>query len=70
LLVSRVRDDRIASVSRVLVLRGGRVVDPESGRDEVTDVVVGDDRIVSVGSAAGVDASEIIDATGLVVGPG
>ena len=57
-------------MSRVLVLRGGRVVDPESGRDEVTDVVVGDDRIVSVGSAAGVDASEIIDATGLVVGPG
>src|SRR5438552_582847 len=38
-------------VPRVTVIRGGRVVDPESGRDEVTDVVVADDCVVSVGTA-------------------
>jgi len=60
-----------------LLIRGGRVVDPGSGRDEVADVAIAGDRIVRIvpagaGSAAGADfaADRVIDAAGLVVMPG
>ena len=33
-----------------LVLRGGRVIDPESGLDAVRDVAVANGRIAAVGS--------------------
>jgi dihydroorotase len=50
---------------RILV-RGGRVVDPASGRDGVGDVAISDGRI-----AERVDRPErVIDAKGLVVAPG
>ena len=32
-----------------LVLRGGRVIDPASGRDETTDVAFGDGKVTGVG---------------------
>ena len=51
-----------------LLLKGGRVVDPASDRDEVTDVLVDGDRVAGVG--AGLHADREIDVTGLVVGPG
>lgn len=49
-----------------LLIRGGRVVDPASGRDETGDVFVADGRI----SAAKGKADQTIDASGLVVAPG
>src|SRR5438105_13479688 len=55
-----------------VVLAGGRVVDPSTGTDTVTDVLVEDGRIVTVGSAgdgARRDA-EVVDCTGLLVTPG
>ncbi|MBI5720088.1 MAG: dihydroorotase [Burkholderiales bacterium] len=55
------------------LIRGGRVVDPASGRDEVADVAIAADRIVRIGpglAGRGFDAERIIDATGLVVVPG
>ena len=52
-------------------IKGGRVVDPASGRDEVADVAIAGDRIVAIGAkAAGFDAERVIDAAGLVVAPG
>jgi cytosine/adenosine deaminase-related metal-dependent hydrolase len=60
-------------MARVTVLRGGRVVDPASGRDEVTDVVISDDRVASVGPTAEreiTEADEVVDVGGLIVGPG
>lgn len=51
-----------------LLLRGGRVVDPASGRDEVTDVLVEGDRVAAVGT--GLVGDRVLDVTGLVVGPG
>ena len=51
-----------------LVIKGGRVVDPASGRDEVADVVISDGRIEAIGS--NLTADETLDATGMVVGPG
>ena len=52
-------------------IKGGRVVDPASGRDELADVAIAGDRIVAIGAkAAGFDAERVIDAAGLVVAPG
>jgi dihydroorotase len=48
-------------------LVGGRVVDPASGRDEVTNLQVADGRIVSIGEEV---AGTRVDVTGLVVAPG
>lgn len=52
-----------------LVLRGGRVIDPETGLDAVCDVAIENGRIVEIGVVAAKGASEI-DASGLVVAPG
>ena len=49
-----------------LLIRGGRVVDPASGRDEVGDVFVADGKI----SEKNEEADQTIDAKGLVVAPG
>src|SRR5262245_54687051 len=61
----------------MLVLRGGRVIDPSRGLDEVADVVVDGSRIVRVGRGAAPptpsvtrDDIRVIDATGLWVIPG
>lgn len=51
-----------------VLVRGGRVVDPASGRDEVTDVLVDGGRVTAIG--AGLVGDHVLDATNLVVGPG
>jgi cytosine/adenosine deaminase-related metal-dependent hydrolase len=52
-----------------LVLRGGRVVDPESGRDEVADVAVVGGRVVDI--ANGLDPAPVdLDVAGHVVTAG
>jgi cytosine/adenosine deaminase-related metal-dependent hydrolase len=50
------------------VLRGGRVIDPGTGLDEVTDLLVRDGKVAAVGPD--LQGDTVIDATGLVVGPG
>ena len=49
-----------------MLIKGGRVIDPASGRDEVADVFVSDGKI----SDKKEKADKIIDAKGLVVAPG
>ena len=52
-----------------IVLRGGRVIDPESGFDAVADVAVGGGRVTQVG--AGLPAAPTdVDVAGLVVTAG
>ena len=54
-----------------LLIRGGRVIDPASSRDEVCDVLIRDGRIEYVGSGLGLpDGAVEISAEGLVVAPG
>jgi N-acyl-D-aspartate/D-glutamate deacylase len=53
-----------------VLLRGGRVVDPGTGTDSVRDVHVRDGRVAAVGPDLVVDGAQVIDATGLLVGPG
>lgn len=53
------------------LLRGGRVIDPATGVDEVTDVLIADGRIAARGpDLAPPPDTETVDATGLIVGPG
>jgi len=53
-----------------LVIRGGRVLDPATGRDEVADVAIAAGRIVRVEAAIGDDAERAFDARGCLVTPG
>jgi len=62
-------------IAPLIVLRGGRVLDPSQGLDETADVVIEAGRIKNVGRDAGAayEAGEevrIIDAAGLWVCPG
>jgi dihydroorotase len=53
-----------------LAIHGGRVIDPVNAIDSVADVLIEDGRIAAVGPGTGKDASETIDASGLIVAPG
>ena len=54
-----------------ILIRGGRIVDPQSGHDAPGDVGVADGRIVSLGElGADFNADRTLDARGLVVTPG
>ena len=53
-----------------LAIRGGRVIDPANGDDTVADLLISDGRIAEAGANAGKDASESVDARGLIVCPG
>ena len=52
-----------------LLLRGARLVDPASGHDGTTDVLIVDETIESVGRAEARGA-EVVDCAGLVLAPG
>lgn len=54
---------------RRLLIRGGRVIDPASGRDEVTDVLVVDGTVEAIGADRVSDGAEVLDATGMLVTP-
>ena len=55
----------------MLLIRGGRVIDPVREVDEIMDVMIEGSQIVEIGKALKVPAdAEVIDATGLVVAPG
>ena len=75
--VSRTRSDREAvffcapmAVSRSLLLRGGRVVDPSRALDCIADVRVQDGVVTAVGLLAPEPAERTLDVDGLVVAPG
>jgi len=53
-----------------LILKGGRVIDPASGRDEASDIAFGDGKVIEVGRDLSRDGAEIVDAHGLLVVPG
>ncbi|MEJ7749713.1 MAG: amidohydrolase/deacetylase family metallohydrolase [Candidatus Limnocylindrales bacterium] len=54
-----------------LLVRGGTVIDPASGRHETAEVAIADGRIVEVGHArSSADATDVIEAEGAYVVPG
>ena len=52
-----------------ILISNGRVIDPASGRDEVTDVAIADGRIERIGRGKA-KAERTIDASGKLVCPG
>jgi N-acyl-D-aspartate/D-glutamate deacylase len=55
----------------VIVLRGGRVIDPSSGTDVVADVLVDGAKVAQVGPDLAVpEGTQLLDVSGRVVGPG
>src|SRR3569833_2580633 len=62
-------------MTKSLLLTGGRVVDPSTRMDAVTDVLIVDDKIEAIGARLrdemkNRDGLETIDCTDLVVSPG
>src|SRR5512139_852718 len=54
-----------------LLIKGGRVIDPASNRDEIADVAIAAGRILAIGKApADFAPNRTIDAAGCVVAPG
>src|SRR5215469_7187009 len=53
-----------------LILRGGRVIDPASGRDETADIAFGDGKVTEIGRDLPANGAEIVDVRGLLVVPG
>jgi dihydroorotase len=56
-------------VSRILV-RGGRILDPSSGRDEPGDVLIEDGKIAAVGAGLDSSRAEVVEARGGWIAPG
>ena len=58
-------------MNRPLLLRGGRVIDPSTGRDEVGDVLIVDGTIADVGRGIGApDDADVRDVSNRIVCPG
>jgi dihydroorotase len=57
-------------VSGALLVRGGRIVDPASGLDEVADLRIEGGVVSGVGPGLDPGGAEILDAAGLLVFPG
>jgi dihydroorotase len=55
---------------RPLLLRGGRILDPASGLDQVGDVLLEDGRIKAVESRIDAPAAQVIDVAGKWIAPG
>jgi len=58
-------------MSRPMLLRGGRVIDPSRGLDQVADVLIQDGRIAAVEPGLGApDGADVRHVEGMVVAPG
>src|SRR5688572_33174946 len=53
-----------------LLLKGGRVVDPHAGVDDVLDVLIEDGKIAQVEPRISAKGVEVVDLDGLLVAPG
>lgn len=55
----------------MILIKGGRLIDPKSKRDEVVDIIIKDDIIYKIGSfEESSEYEEIIDAKGKIISPG
>ena len=54
----------------MILIRGGRILDPASGTDAALDILLDGARIARTGTSLSAPDAEILDATGLIVAPG
>ena len=57
-------------VSPSTLIKGGRVVDPSTGRDEVADVLIREGIVAAVGDSLTAFGASVFNASGMVVAPG
>ncbi len=57
-------------MSTEILLRGGRLIDPATGRDERADILVTDGLLTSIGTVRAPASAEVVDLTGKIVTPG
>jgi dihydroorotase len=56
---------------RQIVLKGGRVIDPDQGFDDVVDVLLADGEVAAIGADVGAAGdADVRDVSGLIVAPG
>lgn len=53
-----------------ILIKGGRVLDPKSGFDGISDVLIEEQKILKVGTDLSEEADQILDASGRLVMPG
>ena len=53
-----------------ILLKGGRVINPENEFDQVADVLIEDGKIAAIGKDLEAEGTEVYDASGKVVAPG
>ena len=53
-----------------LILTGGRIIDPASGRDGIADIAFADGKVSEIGSDLPGIGAEIVEVRGLLVVPG
>ncbi|RPH36349.1 dihydroorotase, partial [bacterium] len=53
-----------------ILLKGGTLIDPGSGRDEQTDILIRDGRIEAVGKSVSASAAQVIELKGKIIAPG
>lgn len=53
-----------------LLLKGGRMINPAQGFDEVADILIENGHIIEIGEGLSAEGAEVFDAQGLVVAPG
>ncbi|MBI2164977.1 MAG: dihydroorotase [Chloroflexi bacterium] len=67
------REQKTKADNGTLLIRGGRVIDPAQGLDDVLDVLVRDGLVAAIRkpqNASSTEARSVVDASGLVVSPG
>jgi len=57
-------------MAETLTLKGGRVIDPASGRNDIADLRIADGRIAAIAPDLPADGGQVFDATGAIVTPG
>jgi len=57
-------------MAEMLLIKGGRVVDPASSRDEVADVLIVDGKIAKVAAGIEQEGATVLNAAGKIVMPG
>ncbi len=54
----------------MILIKGGRVIDPASGTDAVADVLLDGERVAKIGANLSAPDAEVLNATGSIVAPG
>ena len=57
-------------MAKDLLIKGGRVIDPATNRDETADILVADGKIAGIEAGIIAEDAEVLDASGMIVMPG